>query len=284
MDLLEAREKLENTLNETTKKEYFALLKEWVLFKSKLTKEQFDERARKFLVTNEQIHCHNNFVLAVLSESSSASKPKIVKTSKFEQADWINYVAPSSPSTILPSNYEYRKAASELFVPDSGFVACRIAITAWENDMDGASTGVTELMVHGCQMFLKSIVTAMITKLKSYKIRDGKFQYGFNLPIPDPFIRNFNHATSEMEESGVEIDEDVFVPKCKLSLERAEQEIAHTSAAATQKACSNTLSVRLLYETLKSNPHLLGVHSIQSVNLLRLSLHLSEDDDIGMEF
>ena len=71
----------------------------------------------------------------------------------------------------------------------------------------------------------------MVTKAKSYKIREHKFQYGFNMPVPDPYIRNYTNVTDETMESKVKFDKDIMLPKCKLSLERTEQEVAYAYAA-----------------------------------------------------
>lgn len=72
----------------------------------------------------------------------------------------------------------------------------------------------------------------MITKAKGYKIRDGKFQYGFNMPIPDPYIRNSNNIVDDSAESNVVLKEDVLLPKGKMSLERTVTERAFAYAAS----------------------------------------------------
>lgn len=121
---------------------------------------------------------------------------------------------------------------------------------------------------------------SMITRKKSYKIRDGKLQYGFNQPIPDPFIRNFNNVLDETQESKVVVEEDSFKPKCpKLSLEKAEQQVAFAYSCAHRTRSDNILSVRLLYDTIRENPHILGLHSIQSINLFKLGLQIDEENN-----
>ncbi|KAG5898593.1 hypothetical protein JTB14_016604 [Gonioctena quinquepunctata] len=283
MELNETRKDLEACITEEQKKEYFLLLRQWFLFSAGINKEEFDKGVRQILLTEEQIRCHNHFLLAILSKCSSNSRLKVSRSTNdrgiFENADYSDYVQPSSPTISPRPDFENRSAAGELFIPDSGFIACRVAITAWENGTEGADDGVTELMVHACQVFVKNIITAMITRKKGYKVRDGKLQYGFNLPVPDPFIRNFNNIIDDTMESKVEVanGDDTFRPKCKLSLENVEQQVAFSYSCAKRTAYDNTLTVRLLYDTIRENPKILGLHTIQSVNLFKLGSILDED-------
>lgn len=285
VDTNEARKNLELCLSEDLKKEYFSLLRQWFSFSAPLTKEEFDRSVRKLLVTEEQIRCHNNFLRAILSKNSSNHRPKSMRSTidkgVFECADFSEYIQPSSPSMLPPSDLKNVSAAAELFIPDSVFVASRIAVMAWENGLEGADDNVTELIVHACQVFVKNIITGMISRHKAYKIRDGKFQYGFNQPIPDPFVRNFNNVFDDTQESKVEVvnGDDSFRPKCKMSLENAEQETAFAYSCAKKRKLDNVLSVRLLYDTMRENPKMLGLHSIQSVNLFKLGLQLDEEDE-----
>lgn len=283
----EARKNLELYLSDEVKKQYFALLKESLYFNQSKTQEEFDREARKLLVTEDQKYSHNLFILAIMSKSSN-SRPKSFKTLiekmvtpanrvVFEMPDYSDYVQPSSLMGSLSTDFENRSAASELFIPDNGFMSCRIALACWENDLDKANDNVADFMVHVCQVFIKNIITAMISRKKGYKIRDGKLQYGFNQPIPDPFLRNYSNLIDETQQCKVAIDDDLLKPKCKVSLEKVEQQTAFAYACAKRRKYDNTLTVRLLYDTLKNNPKLLGMHSIQSTSLFKLGLHLESE-------
>ncbi|KAJ3654171.1 hypothetical protein Zmor_013380 [Zophobas morio] len=281
MDLNEARKNLEACLSEDLRKQYFDILRQWFSFKSPITRKEFDTEVRKLLVNEDQIRCHNYFVLALLSKRTSSRVKSTRNTSDkgaFECAEYSDYIQPSSPTMLPPAEYENRSAAAELFMPDSGFVATRIAVTSWENGLDGAEESVTEVMVHACQVFVKNILMAMISKLKGYKVRDGKFQYGFNLPVPDPFIRNYHNVIDESQESKIEVvdGEDTFIPRSKPSLENAEQQAAFAYSCSKRRKCDNVLTVKLLYETLRDNPQILGLHEMYSVNLFKLSLQVDE--------
>ncbi|CAH1961960.1 unnamed protein product [Acanthoscelides obtectus] len=266
LDLNEARKNLDEVLSDDLRKEYFALLRKWLSFTSNMDNDEFNEAVKKILVTNEQIQCHNKYMYYILYKVNSIPSPTTT----------------SMPSSSMPVNvdYEIRSAAAELFVPDSGFMTSRISVAAWMNGMEAADPACTDLLLHACQVFIKNIITAMISKKKGYKIRERKLQYGFNQPIPDPLLRNYNSLEDYSQENKVEVEEDCdyFKPMCKLSLERAEQQMAFAYTCAGGKTSSdNLLTTKLFYSTLRDNPKLLGSHSIQSVALFKLGLHIDDE-------
>ncbi|KAL3276670.1 hypothetical protein HHI36_012040 [Cryptolaemus montrouzieri] len=310
MDLLnEARVQLESVVSDDLLKEYFAILRQWFLFNSPINKDEFDRQARKLLLNEEQIIAHNRFLRALLDKTSSdttklpktfesSDAPKSSKSSSskesnesidsnksasaslkrntFQPAEITNYVQPLSPSMLPPSDIPVRCAANELFMPDHSFISTRITLTAWENNLQGADANVTDLIVNSCQNFVKNILTAMISRKKGYKIRDGKFQYGFNQPIPDPFLRNYSNIIDDTADSRVIVpeDDDSFVPRPKPSLERIEQQEVFAYSSTKRRKTDNTLSVQLLHDTLKENPKLLGSDATHRLHLLRLNLQL----------
>lgn len=80
------------------------------------------------------------------------------------------------------------------------------------------------------QAFLKNIITAMITKAKGYKIRDNKFQYNFNMPIPDPYLRNYKNVVEEPFDYAMDVDLESTASQNKISLKQTEQEVAYSSS------------------------------------------------------
>ncbi|CAG9769407.1 unnamed protein product [Ceutorhynchus assimilis] len=282
LELNEARKKLEAVLSEPLRTQYFAHLRQWFIFNPTLTKETFDEKVNQLFQTREQRICHQYFLLALLKKSQCISRIKQVNKGVFEPADYVDYVQARKPNRPLPSNYTYPRLASELFTPYSGFITCRINIAAWECGMEGADADVTQLIAHACQTFLKNIITAMITKAKGYKIRENKFQYGFNMPIPDPNIRNSNNIIDETVELS-DLNEDPILPKYKKSLERTIKERAFAHAASKKRKPNVSLDTALLYETIRGNPKLLGLHGLHSVQLLKLSLHEGRERRVKLD-
>ncbi|GJQ86296.1 hypothetical protein Trydic_g8992 [Trypoxylus dichotomus] len=274
-DINDARKNLESTLGEDLKKQYYDLLKQWLMFKDPITKLQFDSAVRKLLTTEEQHRCHNIFLLALLGKVHS-TRPKNYRSvsdkGSFELADYT----PPSP-TMMPPDFENRSAASELFLPDSGFIATRIAIHAWENGLEGADDNVAEYLVNACQIFVKNIITAMISRKEGYKIRN-QFQYAFGLPVPDPLIRNTNNIIDNTQETKVEVAEndDSFIPAHRNTLEVTEQQFAFSYACGKRKYSDGKLTVKLLYDTLRENKHIVGLHSVHSLSLLKMGLYVED--------
>ncbi|KAK4883100.1 hypothetical protein RN001_006419 [Aquatica leii] len=277
----EARKLLEASLGEDLRKQYFGLLKQWFLFSSSMTKMQFDSAVRNLLTTQEQIHRHNDFLLALYAKINN-TRVKSTRSSYdkgyFEVADTIEYILPPSPTYMLRPEVENRSAAAELFLPDNGFIASRIAVQAWESGLEGAEEGVTEIIVQACQAFVKNIISAMVSRKQGYKIRDGKFQYGFGLPVPDPCIRNTHHIIDHSQECKVEIaaDDDSFVPANRPSLESAEQQAAFSFSCGQRKYSDGKLTLQLLYDTIREDPSIIGFHSVNNVNLFKLGLSLED--------
>ncbi|KAI4458759.1 endo-alpha-12-mannosidase [Holotrichia oblita] len=199
-DINEARKNLELTLGEDLKKQYYDLLKQWLMFKDPITKLQFDSAVRK------------------------------------------------------------------------------IAIHAWENGLEGADDNVAEYLVYACQIFVKNIITAMISRKEGYKIRDSKFQHSFGLPVPDPFIRNTNNIIDNTQEPKVEVgkNDDSFVPAYRNTLEVTEQQVAFSYACGKKKYSDGKLTVKLLYDTLRENKNIVGLHSVHSLNLLKMGLYVQD--------
>lgn len=338
-NVIETRKLLEQSLGEELTKKYFTLMREYCSFKNNRTKYEFDIEARKLLKTEEQIHNHNRFVFALYETSTNPRNTTDKGT--FELAELIDYI---QASKIFPSDIENRSAASELFQPDSAFINARIAIHTWENGLEGAESNVTDVLVQACQLYVKNIISAMITRKEGYKVRDG-FQYGIGLPVPDPFIRNTNNIIDTMQESKVEVNNngplirnntntmsrkeiknelnngyndrfhfnsgtlgisildhyghnaqnlnnydtsqeaksdigdngDGFMPTVKRSLDVIEQQTAFNYACSKRKRFDGKLTVKLLYDTLMENPNVVGLHSVNSINLLKVGLELDNN-------
>ncbi|KAB0802203.1 hypothetical protein PPYR_04389 [Photinus pyralis] len=280
-DLNQARKLLEQSLGDDLKKQYFSLLKQWFLFSNSITKLQFDTAVRNLMTTKEQLHQHNDFMLALygkINNTRAKSTRSTYDKGCFEIADSIEYLLPPSPTFMLRPEVENRSAAAELFLPDSGFIASRIAVQAWENGLEGAEEGVTDIIVQACQTFIKNIIMAMVTRKRGYKVRDSRFQYGFGTPIPDPFIRNTNHIIDTTQECKVEVgtDDDCFIPANKPSLEAAEQQAAFSYSCGSKSQSDGKLTLQLLYDTLREDPNIIGYHSVNSINLFRIGLMLED--------
>lgn len=263
---------LESALGEERMKQYKYVLEQWFKFCKPITKTVFESELRKVLTTEEEIRMHNSYMLSEFRRDYVIK----VETGIFKHADYTDYVPNPTPEDVPPPELEYRSASSEVFMPDSAFMKMRIMLHIWENKLKGAEEGVSELMVHACQVFVKNIITAMITRKEGYKIRDKKLQCGFGIPIPDPFIRKHSNVANEEPETSEAANVSSFVRTPRVPLEAAEHEAIFAYSCRKRKHSDDKLTVQLLYDTLRENPKIVGLHSVHSLNLLKISLQLDE--------
>ena len=88
-----------------------------------------------------------------------------------------------------------RSSAQELVLPDRTFVLARLMLAAWENNMDGAEESTAHIIIAATQIFLKNIITAIITRRKGFSVRDRTFIYNIGEPVPSSWKRNTNFVS-----------------------------------------------------------------------------------------
>lgn len=113
----------------------------------------------------------------------------------------------------------------------------------------------------------------MVSRKEGYKIREGKLQYAFGLPVPDPFLRNSNKS----RDFAPDPEDDGYIPLSRIPVDTAEQQSAFSYSCGKRRVSDGKLSLRLLYDTLRDNPRVVGLDSIHSVNLFKVSLLLDEE-------
>ena len=88
-----------------------------------------------------------------------------------------------------------RSSAQELVLPDRTFVLARLMLAAWENNMDGAEESTAHIIIAATQIFLKNILTAIVTRRKGFSVRDDSFIYKIGEPVPSSWKRNTNFVS-----------------------------------------------------------------------------------------
>lgn len=83
-----------------------------------------------------------------------------------------------------------RSSAQELVLPDRTFVLARLMLAAWENNMDGAEENTAHIVIAATQIFMKNILTAILTNRKEFSIKEGSFIHGIGNPVPSSWKRN----------------------------------------------------------------------------------------------
>lgn len=75
-------------------------------------------------------------------------------------------------------------------LPDRTFVLARLMLAAWENNMDGAEENTAHIVIAATQIFMKNILTAILTNRKEFSIKEGSFIHSIGNPVPSSWKRN----------------------------------------------------------------------------------------------
>ncbi|XP_026746438.1 transcriptional adapter 1-like [Trichoplusia ni] len=292
-----ARRKLNEVLGEKSTK-YFSHMKQW--FRMKLTKEEFDTEARKLLFP-EQVHHHNEFLLALLNKVEGLAEASISiaqekasthnrnsrkhkrssrtsEKSNFEPADLLEYLPPNSPPGAGSDGVKY--AAQEIFLPDHALVVGRFMLAAWELGLEGADDDAADVIVVAVQHFLKNVLTAVLAQRKGYKMHNKRFMYDIGGDMPNMWLRNTAKLYDPQTEGRVNVDEgmtDLLGPRCPPTIDEMEH------AAAFEIACSETnnepnsdvLTIDEFYNTLLTHKNIISCHSVYAINMERLATMLN---------
>lgn len=172
--------------------------------------------------------------------------------SNFEVVDILDYVPPGSPPGT-ESDAAPRYASQEFFLPDHALVTGRFMLTAWEQGLEGTDDETVDLIVAAVQViifvyfkyifrniinsclkfkvFLKNILTAVISKRKGYKIRDSSFIHDIGGDVPNMWLKNTDNLIGSNEDGLIELDDNGdLIPRCPLTIDEAEHRTAQNIA------------------------------------------------------
>ncbi|KAA8587394.1 hypothetical protein FQN60_016256 [Etheostoma spectabile] len=265
-------------------KHYWANLKLW--FKQKISKEEFDVEARR-LLAQENVHVHNDFLLAILTrcqiivstpgkivsfpfpengagplqwQSGSASKPGKPKGKKkcssrqkfdhrFQPQNPLSAAQPFSPREVGGEEEELRLSAHTLLLPTRGQLEAR--------------------MMH----HLKDVLTAVITRRKAYRLRDGRFLYAFGSDVTlQPYLKNSLAAYHSVTECPPPSASLPAGPPPQVSPDEAEQRAVHLLACSADSlpAPLPPISMFDLLEALQVHHSVMPSHTVYALNMERI--------------
>lgn len=277
---------------------YLANMKMW--FRQMWSKEMFDMESRK-LLTLEQMHLHNQFLLAILNKidslmppsavplqginnvkhqvsSSLSKKRKRLRLSDqltFEPAEVMDYLPDEAPDVVNnsdPNNggtpMQERYSVQELFLPDNGLVMGRLLVGAWELGLVNAEESAAEMIGQAVQMLLKNILTAILMKKKNFKTANcGSFVYDIGAPAKDICVRN-TVTRQKIDDSPLELDKEIT--SMNLLRKTNEETVLLTDCEELYSFPRRRISLVDLYLTLQDR-NIIPSHSIYSINLERIS-------------
>lgn len=256
-NLKEAHRNLYYALGEKVFAQYTTLLNQF--FNFKINKIKFDEETKKLLSTPDQIRLHNVLLLSLSDKIQT-------------NGDRLMYL--SNKGLAKEGEKAMKYVTEERHVPDEKLVESRLVVTALKYDLDGADDEVAKMINIAVRLFLKNILTAVISKCSGFRIRENSFQHGIGFPVPNPWLRNYGNIVDETEVPTLDVDEEgrSIQPMIRSTLEDAQQQTAFSFMCGKAPECSTMKSVTLkgLYETLLEDPTIICNHTISSINLERI--------------
>ncbi|CAJ1071726.1 transcriptional adapter 1 [Xyrichtys novacula] len=286
-------------------KHYWANLKLW--FKQKISKEEFDIEARR-LLSQENVHVHNDFLLAILTrcqiivstpegagplqwQGSSASKPSKPKGKRkcyrqkfdhrFQPQNPLSGAQPFSSREIGAGaggeEEELRLSAHTLLLPTRGQLEARMMVTAFELGLDNITDDSVNTMIHAVEHHLKDVLTAVITRRKAYRLRDGHFPYAFGSDVtPQPYLKNSLAAYHSVTECPPPSASLPAGPPPQISPDEAEQQAVHLLACSADMlpAPLPPISMFDLLEALQVHHSVMPSHTMYALNMERILARL----------
>ncbi|XP_014899212.1 transcriptional adapter 1 isoform X1 [Poecilia latipinna] len=296
-----AKKNLTNAIGDNVK-HYWANLKLW--FKQKISKEEFDVEARR-LLPQENVHFHNDFLLAILTRcqiivstpegpgsmqwqsctsksDKSKGKKKCSSRQKFDQHRFqpqnpLFGAQPFSPREAGGEEEELRLSAHTLLLPTRGQLEARMMVTAFEMGLDNVTEDAISTVVCAVEHHLKDVLTAVITRRKAYRLRDGHFPYAFGTDVtPRPYLKNSLSAYHGISECPPPSASLAACPPPQVSPDDAEQKAIHLLACSSDMlpAPLPPISMFDLLEALKVHRGVMPSHTMYALNMERILVQL----------
>uniref|UniRef100_A0A3P8WK86 Transcriptional adapter 1 n=1 Tax=Cynoglossus semilaevis TaxID=244447 RepID=A0A3P8WK86_CYNSE len=249
-------------------KHYWANLKLW--FKQKISKEEFDIEARR-LLAQENVHVHNDFLLAILTRCQI-----IVSTPgdhRFQPQNPLSAAQPFSPREFGGEEEELRLSAHTLLLPTRSQLEARMMVTAFELGLDNITDDSVNTMVYALEHHLKDVLTAVISRRKAYRLRDGHFPYAFGSDVtPQPYLKNSLAAYQSVIECPPPSASLPAGPPPQVSPDDAEQQAVHLLACSADRlpAPLSPISLFDLLEALKVHHSVMPSHTMYALNVERI--------------
>ncbi|KAJ6654661.1 hypothetical protein lerEdw1_006683 [Lerista edwardsae] len=166
-----------------------------------------------------------------------------------------------------------------MMLPTWGQLEGRMIVTAYEHGLDNVTEEAVTVVVYAVEKHLKDILTSVISRRKSYRLRDGHFKYAFGSNIsPQPYLKNSVVAYNNLTESP---------PTCQAPPpgqnlashpppDDAEQQAALLLACSgdTSPATLPRVNMYDLFEALQVHREVVPAHTVYALNIERIILKL----------
>ncbi|XP_029474088.1 transcriptional adapter 1 [Rhinatrema bivittatum] len=298
-ELEAAKKGLSEALGENVK-QYWANLKLW--FKQKISKEEFDVEARR-LLTQENVHSHNDFLLAILTRcqilvsapegpgslnsAAKPGKPKGKKKFSSVRQKFDHRFQPQNPLCGAqqfvakdPQEDEDLKLCSHtMMLPSRGQLEGRMIVTAYEHGLDNVTEEAVTAVICAVEIHLKDILTSVISRRRAYHLRDGQFKYAFGSNVnPQPYLKNSVVAYNNLIEcsSACGALSAGQSPASQLHPDETEQQAALLLACSGETTSASLPPVNMyhLLDALQVHREVVPSHTVYALNIERIIMKL----------
>ncbi|XP_036609964.1 transcriptional adapter 1 [Trichosurus vulpecula] len=302
-ELEAAKKNLSEALGDNVK-QYWANLKLW--FKQKISKEEFDLEAHR-LLTQENVHSHNDFLLAILTRcqilvsapegagslpwtggsAAKPGKPKGKKKLSSVRQKFDHRFQPQNPLSGAqqfvakdPQDDDDLKLCSHtMMLPTRGQLEGRMIVTAYEHGLDNVTEEAVTAVVYAVENHLKDILTSVVSRRKAYRLRDGHFKYAFGSNVnPQPYLKNSVVAYNNLIECppAYSVPSTGQNPASHPPPDDAEQQAALLLACSgdTLPASLPPVNMYDLFEALQVHREMIPTHTVYALNIERIIMKL----------
>ncbi|XP_071947152.1 transcriptional adapter 1-like [Antedon mediterranea] len=302
-ELEKARKQLSSVLGDDIK-QYWTNMKLW--FRQKVTKEEFDNEARR-LLKDKNVQLHNEFLVAILAKCESlthateqvkveASTPvhpppsKVIKkekeakpVKKRRQSVKLSLdhrfipIEPLPETTsieprLLQDSEQLSFCAGSRLLPDPSMLHGRMFVTAWEFGLDQIEDDTVSMMVHASEQILKDILTRAFCLRSGYQVRHGNFRHAIGTHTHVPSMRTRQRDQSNWTSTMPTTVDSLHgqIAGKQPSVEEAEAQAVMQAAIGGIQPPRKPMSLYDLQDTLKTYKKMLPSHTIYSINMERI--------------
>lgn len=165
----------------------------------------------------------------------------------------------------------------EATLPDQAMIHGRMFVTAWDCGLDAVDDEAVRLVLAAVEYHLKSIVMAVVSRRRAYKLREGRFIHAVGTVLPNPYTMNtclFLDPTAESAATDI-LGSGEHVPSIKWTADRVETEAMQILACGSfSTPVLAPVSLFDLHESLQVRRNIIASHSIYAVNIERIAARL----------
>ncbi|CAH1271303.1 TADA1 [Branchiostoma lanceolatum] len=197
------------------------------------------QKAGKFTPQQKSIMTKEAAAVVGTLPPGKLKKTKVKKKIKTPKGNFEHRFVPASPFMDLPettikSNHQESElvgfCARQMTLPDLGMLTGRLMVTAWECGLEQTQDEAVHLVLYATEHCLKDILSAVLTRRRAYRLRDGSFRYGMGSTTAQSCLRNAARRPTMSESATTVSISSGHIQGMRSTWEEGEQEAAMLAA------------------------------------------------------